>query len=312
MAYRHHDMGKLDDEDLECLLRIRAFETRLLELFSRGQLSGTTHTCLGQEYVPVALRTLIEPGDFIFSNHRGHGHYIARFNDAEGLLAELMGRQGAVCHGVGGSQHLYRRGSYLSTGIQGEGLGIAAGVALHFKRRGSCELALAYVGDGTWGQGIVYEVLNLAALWQLPLAVIVENNGIAQSTPIALQMAGNIEARVRAFGIKYEGVTTTNINSIRKLLAPSFSLSRKQRSPIVVEFKTMRLGPHSKGDDTRTADEIEWLRQQDLLTCYAATFPEQYAKMRARVDEEIATVVRRILDRPLSTWNGFAHERATT
>ncbi|MEA2899681.1 MAG: acetoin:2,6-dichlorophenolindophenol oxidoreductase subunit alpha [Bradyrhizobium sp.] len=305
MSSRLEDMGKLSDEDLECLLRIRLFETCLLQLFSQGQLSGTTHTCLGQEYIPVALRTLIEPCDFVFSNHRGHGHYIARFGDAEGLLAEITGRQGAICHGVGGSQHIYRPGSYLSTGIQGQGLGVAAGVAGHFKRCGSNELAVAYVGDGTWGQGIVYEVLNLAALWQLPLALIVENNGIAQSTPTALQMAGNIEARVRAFGIEYEEVTSTDITEIRRLLAPSFLLSRKRRSPVVITFETMRLGPHSKGDDTRTADEIARARQRDVLTCYEVKFPEQYAAIRTRVDDEITTLARRVLDRPPSTWKGL-------
>src|SRR6185437_13571078 len=100
--------------DLDRLLMIRHFEQALLELFSQGRLNGTTHTCLGQEYIPVALYPLLDEGDFVFSNHRGHGHYLARFDDPAGLLAEIMGREGAVCNGVGGSQHIFRD-RYLST-----------------------------------------------------------------------------------------------------------------------------------------------------------------------------------------------------
>src|SRR5689334_8304059 len=99
--------------DLELLLLIRHFEEALLRLFQAGRLSGTTHTCLGQEHVPVAVMPLLRDDDFVFSNHRGHGHYLARFDDPDGLLAEIMGREGGVCRGVGGSQHI-RRGRYFS------------------------------------------------------------------------------------------------------------------------------------------------------------------------------------------------------
>src|SRR5205085_10545173 len=109
------------DADLATMLLIRHFELALLDLFARGELHGTTHTCLGQEYVPVALAPLLTARDYVFSNHRGHGHYIARFGDPDGLLAEIMGRAGGVCHGVGGSQHVFRD-RYLSTGVQGESL----------------------------------------------------------------------------------------------------------------------------------------------------------------------------------------------
>ena len=119
----------IDVGDLSSLLMIRHFEQAVLDLFARGLLNGTTHTCLGQEYVPVALGPLLAPDDFVFSNHRGHGHYLARFDDPAGLLAEMTGREGAVCSGVGGSQHIFR-GTYLSTGVQGESLPVAVGTAL--------------------------------------------------------------------------------------------------------------------------------------------------------------------------------------
>jgi TPP-dependent pyruvate/acetoin dehydrogenase alpha subunit len=110
------ELTELADDDLGALLVIRHFERRLLELFDEGQLSGTTHTCLGQEYVPVALAPLLEPADVVVSNHRGHGHYLARYDDAAGLLAEIMGREGGLCQGVGGSQHLHREG-FLTSGV---------------------------------------------------------------------------------------------------------------------------------------------------------------------------------------------------
>lgn len=161
-------LSLLADEDLKLLLLIRHFELKLLTLFEQGALNGTTHTCIGQEYVPVALRTLVTSRDFVFSNHRGHGHYLARYQDPHGLLAEIMGREGAICRGTGGSQHILRD-AYLSTGVQGQSMPVAAGMALHLQRTEPGALACVYIGDGTWGEGAVYEALNLAALWRLPL-----------------------------------------------------------------------------------------------------------------------------------------------
>lgn len=186
-------LSRLSDADLGTLLMIRHFELAVLELFSQGRLHGTTHTCLGQEYIPVALYPLLDEGDYVFSNHRGHGHYLARFHDPHGLLAEIMGRAGAVCHGVGGSQHIYRD-RYLSTGVQGQSLPVAVGVGLHLKQAEPGRIAVVHIGDGTWGEGAVYEALNMAQLWQVPVLVVVEHNGIAQSTPTERQMSGTVAA----------------------------------------------------------------------------------------------------------------------
>src|SRR5262249_22251875 len=196
------------------------------------------------------MRELLTDRDHVFSNHRGHGHYLATFGDPHGLLAELMGREGAVCNGVGGSQHIFRD-RYLSTGVQGESLPVAAGIALHLKRHEPGALALTYIGDGTWGEGAVYEALNLAALGRLALLVIVEHNGIAQSTATSAQMAGTIRARAAAFGITHLRVESTGLTAIRAAAGPLVERVRGG-APVVLEFVTHRLGPHSKGDDTRT------------------------------------------------------------
>jgi 2-oxoisovalerate dehydrogenase E1 component len=282
-----------DDEDLHALLLIRHFERALLRLFGEGQVSGTTHTCLGQEYVPVALAPLLRQDDFVFSNHRGHGHYLALTGDATGLLAEVMGRAGATCGGVGGSQHVYT-GRFLSTGVQGESLPVATGAALHRRQLGAGGLALAFTGDGTWGEGAVYEALNMASLWRLPLVVVVENNGIAQTTPTAAAMAGTIAARAAAFGTVYHHCALTDPVALRAELAPLLAAVRTGGGPLVVELDTVRLGPHSKGDDTRPAEQVAALARRDWHRRYAAAFPERFAAADARVAAEVAQLVAEV------------------
>ena len=292
---------KRDHDDLERMLLIRHFEEALLRLYSNGELHGTTHTCLGQEYIPVALRSLLREEDFVFSNHRGHGHYLARFDDPEGLLAEIMGRDGAVCSGVGGSQHLLR-GRYLSTGVQGESLPVAVGTALHMARSEPGGLACAHVGDGTFGQGAVYEALNLAALWRLPRLVIVEHNGIAQSTPTVAQLAGTIADRAAAFGIAHLWTQSFDVASVRTELAEGVQRIRDGHGPLVVEFTTRRLGPHSKGDDPRPAAELARLRAEDWYPWYAEAYGQTFTAIDARQRARVAAVVSDVTARHESTW----------
>ncbi|MEU4833756.1 thiamine pyrophosphate-dependent dehydrogenase E1 component subunit alpha [Streptosporangium sp. NPDC023615] len=286
-------------EDLELLLLIRHFELTLLRLFETGELSGTTHTCLGQEYIPVALAPLFREEDFVLSNHRGHGHFLARYAEPHALLAEIMGREGALCAGVGGSQHVYHR-RFLSTGVQGESLPVAVGVAL--KLAGTGALACVYVGDGTWGEGAVYEALNMARLWRVPLLVVVENNGIAQSTPTREQMAGSVAARAAAFDVPYHRVTSTEVDEIRAGLAAPVEAVRSGQGPLVVEFVTHRIGPHSKGDDSRSPEEVALAAGQDWHARYAAAFPDSFPALDARARERVARIAAEVTARPPSVW----------
>lgn len=290
----------LEDADLALMLTIRAFEHTLLDLYGKGLLNGTTHTCLGQEHVPVALRPLLGPGDHVFSNHRGHGHYLARFQDPEGLLAEIMGREGAVCAGVGGSQHI-RRDRYLSTGVQGESLPVAAGVALHLKRTEPGLLACVHIGDGTFGEGAVYEALNIIALWKLPVLVVVENNGIAQSTPVSAHLAGSIAGRAAAFGIDHCRIEGFDLAAIRDRLRPLVARVR-QGAPLVAEFVTHRLGPHSKGDDSRPAEAVRQAREADWLARYRAAHPAQVERLDREARAHVEAVAARVTARPRSRW----------
>ncbi|MER5336808.1 thiamine pyrophosphate-dependent dehydrogenase E1 component subunit alpha [Micromonospora sp. NPDC002717] len=287
----------LSDADLGTGLFIRHFEEELLRLYADGHLSGTTHTCLGQEYIPVALAPLLTR-DFVFSNHRGHGHYLAHCADPDGLLAELLGREGGVCHGRGGSQHL-RRERFLSTGVQGEGLPAAVGVGLHLNRTGQDAIVVTYIGDGTWGEGAVYEALNMAQLWRVPLLVVVEHNRIAQSTPTTEQLAGTIGGRVAGFGITFSESDSLDLNEVRAAAAPHIERVRATRQPHVLVQHTVRLGPHSKGDDSRPADEIRRLRHLDWLKRYAAAYPPQFSAADAQARQRVAEISAAALARPL-------------
>ena len=179
---------------------IRAVEQRLLHLFSQGKLFGTVHTCIGQEWSGVAVAEHLEKPDLVFSNHRCHGHFLARTDNVDGLIAEIMGKSSGVCGGRGGSQHLCWKGFY-SNGVQGGIMPVAAGLALAQKLTGSGGITVVFIGDGTLGEGVVYETLNIASKWDLPLLVVLENNPYAQSTHQRQTLAGDICLRAEAFGI---------------------------------------------------------------------------------------------------------------
>ncbi|MGE4158386.1 MAG: thiamine pyrophosphate-dependent enzyme, partial [Planctomycetota bacterium] len=255
------------------------------------------HTSLGQEIVPVALRTSLTREDWIFSNHRGHAHFLALHEDFKGLMAEIMGREGAVCGGVGGSQHV-NVGNFFSTGVQGEGLGQAVGVAHHLKREGQGRLAVAYIGDGTFGQGLVYEALNMAALWNLPLLVVVENNHIAQTTPSHLNMAGIIAARAAAFGIPHTLIDSRDLAEIRAITEPLIAEMRKAPGPRMVEFLVPRLGPHSKGDDTREAHEIAAEQERDWLKHYESQIRGLKTRLEQVIRPKMAALSADLLKKP--------------
>ena len=199
--------------EFEKAILIRRCEERLLELYNEGKLNGTVHTCIGQEFSGVAISKFLLPQDFVVSNHRGHGHYISRTGDLSGFFAELMGKIGGCSGGIGGSQHFYNK-NYLSNGIQGGMTPIAAGVGLANKIKNKNAVAVAYIGDGTLGEGVFYETLNLASLWKIPIIFVLEINGIAQTTNNKQSISGSVEGRAKAFGIRHLSSTTDNVTEL--------------------------------------------------------------------------------------------------
>lgn len=252
---------------------IRRFEERLLEMFGEGKLVGTTHTCIGQEADAVGVIDHLERGrDTIFSNHRCHGHYLAFTDDVVGLFAEVMGRTTGVCGGKGGSQHLCKDGFY-SNGILGSIAPVATGIALAEARRGDGAVSTVFLGDGALGQGVVYESMNIASLWALPLLVVVENNRYAQSTPWRLGVAGDVAARARAFGIETTELDTTDVAEVHAAAGEAVGAIRATGRPRCLVIGTYRFSPHSKGDDDRDPAEIAERRLRDPLLVAGARLP---------------------------------------
>ncbi len=270
---------------------IRKVEEKFLELFSTGVLSGTVHTCIGQELSAMAFCSKLEAGDFVFSNHRCHGHYIAFCGDYAGLVAEVMGKQSGVSGGVGGSQHLCSKNFY-SNGIQGGIAPVAAGMSLALKFRGQPNLGVLFIGDGTMGEGIVYEVLNLISLWQIPLLVVLENNGYAQSTVQKDAMAGSLETRSQSFAIETFVSTTDIPEELFSNALESINYVRNEQKPAFHVVYTNRLASHSKGDDTRNAAEIQALWQEDPIEKFRLAYPAQYDEMSTIIDDLVSISVR--------------------
>lgn len=278
-------------------LTIRSVEEKLLDLFSQGKITGTVHTCIGQEFVGVAVAEHLQPGDYLFSNHRGHGHYLAWTDDVEGLIAELMGRTTGVCGGWGGSQHLCRDG-FFSNGIQGGTMPVAGGLALAHKLAESDGIAAVFVGDGTLGQGVVYETLNMASAWSLPLLMVVEDNGIAQSSRTIDMMAGTVAGRAAAFDIDYVEANTSDPAELIDAAGRAVRHVREMRAPVLLHVHTQRLRSHSKGDDTRDSAELAALAANDPLNLLLQENPPTVREWLANIDARINTAVAQASSSP--------------
>ena len=277
-------MTRLNHPDLyRAMFRIRRFEETVLDSFPRGLFYGTTHTYIGQEANAVGVLTQLHEGDIVVSNHRCHGHFLAYGGSMHALAAELMGRSTGVCAGRGGSQHLQWKDFYAN-GILGGTIPLAVGMALGEKLSGSSKLVFAFLGDGTMGEGVVYESINMASLWKLPILFIVENNQYAQSTPVHLHLAGEISSRFSAFGVPVVQLNSPDVAEIAGRVDEIANRARSGEGPQALILETYRFAPHSKGDDSRDPEEIAEARKRDPL-------PLQAKKMeRADVELIVAEV----------------------
>jgi TPP-dependent pyruvate/acetoin dehydrogenase alpha subunit len=277
----------------ETLVLIRQFETLLLDKFSTGVFHGTTHTSLGGEAVAVGVLTNLKDGDVVVSNHRCHGHFLAYGGDPQALFAELMGKSSGVCGGVGGSQHLHWQNFY-SNGIQGGTVAMASGMAFAEKRLGRDTLVVDFLGDGTLGEGIIYECFNMVSLWKVPILFVLENNHIAQSTPIHLAQVGDPADRFRAFKIPAQHLATSDVRDIAAAAEKEMTMIRKTGGPRALVIDTARLGTHSKGDDTRSEAVLAELWQtRDPVAIEASRLSED---VRHEVEMRVEAQIQKAFD----------------
>ena len=249
------------------MLLIRVFEEKLYDLFSKGLIFGTTHGYVGQEANAVGIINNLARNDIVFSNHRCHGHYLIYSDDVVGLMAELMGKESGICGGRGGSQHLCYKNFYTN-GVQGGIVPNAVGIVLAEKIKGSNSIGIVFIGDGTLGQGVLYESLNIASLWSVPIIFVVENNRYAQSTYYKNALSGDFIKRGEAFGIDTSEIETNDVDLIDNRFKEIISLVRNKKKPYMFIIHTYRLGPHSKGDDDRDKNEIEIWQKKDPIKLY--------------------------------------------
>jgi len=288
----------------QALYRIRRFEETVLENFSKGIFYGTTHTYLGQEANAVGVLSQLSENDVVFSNHRCHGHFLAYGGDPRQLFAELMGRATGICGGRGGSQHLQWRNFY-SNGVQGGIVPVATGMALAEKLKASQAVTIAFLGDGTLGEGVVYESLNMAALWSVPILYVLENNHIAQTTSteqaFARMQPGAIASRFESFSVPAVELDSSDVLEVVAAAAPLLETVRHDCQPRALIIHTQRFGPHSKGDDTRPAEMVAHLREMRDPLCIHGTRLNKEARemIEDRVNEEIQAAFQQALDDPL-------------
>ena len=282
------------------LYRIRRFEETVLDAFPSGVFYGTTHTYIGQEANAVGVLTHLNDGDLVFSNHRCHGHFIAYGGDLRALFAELMGKATGVCGGLGGSQHLHWKDFY-SNGVLGSTAPVAVGAALAEKAKGSQAVTIIFLGDGALGEGVVYESLNIASLWKAPILFVLENNHIAQTTPVEMALAGSIKARFESFGIPCRKLDSSDVQELSAAASEELSALRNAGGPRALLLHTQRFGPHSKGDDTRDPKALDKIRAaRDPLAIHGGRLTaKQRANLEAGVKAEVAAAFKQAQADPL-------------
>ena len=246
------------------MLLIRYFEEALNDLFSKNLLGGTSHFCIGQEACAVGVVSAVRDTDWLVSNHRGHGHLLARGLDPNRVMAELMGKVTGYCGGRGGSQHLCSMADHFlgTNGITGGGIPIGTGAALALRYRQLDDIVVIFFGDGASNQGTFHESLNMASLWKLPVLYVCENNGYGMSNPARAAIAAEgIAERAAAYCLRTRRCDGMDLILIRDAVGELAEEVRQGRGPALLELTTYRHCGHSKNDPRvyRTRqEESEW------------------------------------------------------
>lgn len=265
-AETDHRLGLLRE-----MLRIRRFEERCVELYSSGEIRGFVHLCIGEEAVSVGVHQALAPEDAVVTTYREHGHALARGIPAEAVLAEMLGRVTGCSRGRGGSMHLFdvSRRFYGGHGIVAGGLPVAAGLALADRIRGEPRLACCFFGDGAFAEGEFHETANLAALWDLPLLLICENNLYAMGTPMVREHAQiDLAARAASYGLVAWAVDGMDVLAVEHAARRAAQAVREGGGPYFLELRTYRFRAHSMYDPDLYRDkaEIEQWKQRDPIT----------------------------------------------
>jgi acetoin:2,6-dichlorophenolindophenol oxidoreductase subunit alpha len=263
------------------MAKIRAFEEQVNELYKSAKMPGLAHLYVGEEGVAVGVCEALRRDDIITSTHRGHGHCLAKGAAVDRMFAELLGKEAGYCRGKGGSMHIADQdsGNLGANAIVGGSAGIATGAALSARMRGTDQVAACFFGDGALGQGLLYESMNMAALWSLPVIYVCENNLYGEYTPCGETIAGEILARAKAFGIHAESVDGQDVLAVHATMKRLVERARRGEGPAFLEAKTYRYYGHHVGDVNREYrsrdEEKEWMSRHDPIETLAARLTAQ-------------------------------------
>ena len=268
---------------------IRFFEEQANELYRSAKMPGLTHLYIGEEAVAVGVCSALRRDDWITSTHRGHGHCLAKGAEPGRMFAELLGKEAGYCRGKGGSMHIadHENGNLGANAIVGGSAGIATGAAFSAKRRGTDQVAVCFFGEGALGQGLVYEVMNMAALWSLPVLYVCENNLYNEYTHYLEATAGELLARPRAFGIESREVDGQDVVAVHAETAELVARARAGGGPAFLLAHTYRYHGHHVGDVDRAYyrskdEEQRWRDERDPLALHGAWLEAQ--KLAAAAD----------------------------
>jgi pyruvate dehydrogenase E1 component alpha subunit len=285
---------------------IRLFEEQANELYRSAKMPGLTHLYIGEEAVAVGVCSALRRDDWITSTHRGHGHCLAKGAEPARMFAELLGKEDGYCRGKGGSMHIadHENGNLGANAIVGGSAGIATGAAFSAKRRGTDQVAVCFFGEGALGQGLVYEVMNMASLWTLPVVYVCENNLYNEYTHYLEATAGEILARPRAFGIESREVDGQDVRAVYAAAGELVERARSGGGPAFLLANTYRYHGHHVGDVDRsyyrTKDEEQlWRDERDPLALLGSWLEEQ--KLASAADlEQLEQEARVEIERGLS------------
>ena len=259
------------------MVRIRTFEDNANQLYLSAKMPGLTHMYSGEEAVAVGICEALTDDDRITSTHRGHGHCVAKGAEFREMFCELLGKAEGYCRGKGGSMHIadQSHGNLGANAIVGGSMGIATGSALRAKLLGSDDVTVCFFGDGATAQGLMYEVMNMAALWKLPVIYACENNGYSEYTKTEEIAAGSITARAEAFGIEAHQVDGQDVLAVNDLTRKLVARARKGEGPFFMELMTYRYHGHHVGDINREyyrskAEEKDWKENRDPIIRFRA------------------------------------------
>jgi pyruvate dehydrogenase E1 component alpha subunit len=268
------------------MLLIRRMEERLGEVVQSGELPGPVHLYIGQEAVAAGVCAHLTDADWIASNHRGHGHFLAKGGAPHAMVAEIFGRDTGICRGKGGSMHVadFGRGILGANGIVGGGIGIAAGAALAAQLDGRGRVAVVFFGDGGANQGVVSEVINIAAVWKLPLLLVCENNGFSEFSPTSTVTAGAIAARAHPFGVPGVSVDGNDVVAVWQVMAQAVARARGGEGPTLIEARTYRWRGHVETEKSFLSEKY---REDDEIAQWQRLDP--IARLEARLLEGGAT-----------------------